>query len=88
MNTYILKNGNIMVSNNGYDKKEKPFIPIEEFYLDIWNGIKIVHPNNMHVEFNKIICEIMLKEIRFLPKRMKSICIVKMENMIKNKTFN
>jgi len=71
MTTYFMMNGIIMTTNNGYDHKEKPHIPLREFLEDVWNGLAMTNPKGCKTQFNDLVSDMLLKEISMLPREMK-----------------
>jgi len=79
---YFITNKIVMTTNNGRDKKEIPFIPFREFLLDVWNGLVTIDPQRCQSRFNDLISDLLLREIRILPREMKLACIDVAEGLI------
>ena len=72
-NMWMINNGILYTSNNGYDKLKNPTIPFSEFLEDCY-GV------GTFVEFNKLVKDMIEKEINLFPKHMKDLAL----NDIKN----
>ena len=70
---WMINNGILYTSNNGYDRLKTPTIPFSEFLEDCF-GVRTF------VEFNCDVNDMIKKEINFLPKHMKDLAL----NDIKN----
>jgi hypothetical protein len=70
---WMINNGILYTSNNGYDKLKNPTIPFSEFLEDCY-GV------GTFVEFNKLVKDMIEKEINLFPKHMKDLAL----NDIKN----
>ena len=71
MTMYFVTNGVVMTTNNGSDNKQIPHIPLREFLTDVWNGLATINPKGCHSQFNDCVSDMLLKEIRFLPRELK-----------------
>lgn len=60
-----------MTNNSGCDKKENPYIPFREYLADVWNGIVKINPRGCKKQFDELVSDMLLKEIRFLPRIIK-----------------
>jgi hypothetical protein len=79
---YFIKNGIVMTTNNGNDKMEIPFIPLREFLIDVWNGLAITNPQRCKTMFNDLVCDMLLKEIRNLPREIKLAAMKVTEDLV------
>lgn len=79
---YFMCEGILMTTNNGEDKKEIPFIPFREFLLDVWNGLAITCPQRCKSMFNDLVSDMLLKEIKMLPREMKLAGMKVVEDLV------
>jgi hypothetical protein len=79
---YFITNGIIMTTNNGEDRKDTPFIPFREFLIDVWNGLAITEPQRCQTMFNDLVCDILLKEIKILPREIKLAAMKVVEDLV------
>ena len=71
---YLLQNGVVMVTNNGNDSKDKPYISFDDYLVDIFNGCKITQVDPYPL-FNVLVGEMITKEIKNLPREMYLKCM-------------
>jgi len=79
---YFMREGVLMTTNNGGDRKEIPFIPFREFLLDVWNGLATIEPRRCQTMFNDLVSDMLLKEIRMLPREMKLAGMKVVEDLV------
>lgn len=79
---YFIKDNIVMTTNNGYDKKEIPFIPLREFLLDVWNGLATIDPQRCQSRFNDLVSDLLLKEIGILPRDLKNAGLDVVEKLL------
>jgi len=79
---YFMREGVLMTTNNGGDRKEIPFIPLREFLLDVWNGLATIEPRRCQTMFNDLVSDMLLKEIRMLPREMKLAGMKVVEDLV------
>jgi hypothetical protein len=64
-----------MMKNAGHDKKEKPFITLYDYLLDMHNGLALLYPQNYHQELEKFLNEFANTDIKPIPLPSRNICL-------------